>query len=117
MQGEGFGGSLVRAEPPATRRRLVDGSANERMSKPVAARNIGLADEVEQEEFVERFDCCRLGGAGGGCRQFWVERITCYRGALKGQPRLVREKRELFRERGGDCLRDVDPSERGAVGG
>ena len=82
------------------------------MPEPEAPGNVGLADEIQAQQLVERVDRCRLGGSGGRCRQLGIEGISRDGGAFEDEPCLLGEQSELLGERGGDRGRDVDACER-----
>ena len=86
------------------------------MPEPEAPGNVGLADEIQAQQLVERVDRCRLVGSGGRGRQLGIEGVSRDGGALEDEACLLGEQRELLGERGGDRSRDVDAGERRLVG-
>ena len=102
------GDALVRAQPPAARNRLVHGPADERMPEAKAPRNVGVSNEAESKQFVERLHRRRLARLRGGCGQLGLERLARDRGSLEHEARVIREQRELLAQRGCDGRGDVD---------
>ena len=82
------------------------------MAEAEAPGNVGLADEIQAQQLVERVDRCRLGGSGGRGRQLGIEGVSRDGGALEDEACLLGEQSELLGERGGDRSRDVDAAER-----
>ena len=78
------------------------------MPEAEAPGNIGLADEIQAQQFVDRVDRCRLGGSGGRGRQLGIEGVSRDGGALEDEACRFGEQRELLGERGGDRSWDVD---------
>ena len=85
--GERSRGALVRAQPPAARRRLVHGPPNEWMAESEAAWNIGRAHEINGEQLVESVDRLAL-----------VRRRSC--GRQLGLEGIARDGRALNHEAG-----------------
>ena len=106
--GERLGAPLVRAQSPAAGRRLVDRPADERMPEAKAARHLGLSNEVELQQLVQRLERRRLGGRRGGGGKLGFERVAGYRRPLKHEPCAVREKCELLGQRGRNRGRHVE---------
>ena len=111
-EGESLGAAFVRAEPPASGHCFVHRAADERVPEAEAPGNIGLADEIQSQQFVDRVDRCRLGGSGGRCRQLGIEGVSRDGGALEDEACRFGEQRELLGKRGGDRSWDVNASER-----
>ena len=116
-KGERVGAALVRAEPPAAGHCFVHRAADERMPEAEAPGNIGLADEIQAQQLVDRVDRCGLAGSGGRGGQLGIEGVSRDGGALEDEACRPGEQRELLRERGGDRGRDVDAYERRLAAG
>ena len=110
--GQGERTALVRQQPPAAQRALVDGTAHERVTEAEAARDVGVADEVAAQEVVERGHRDLLAHAGRRGGQLGLERVARHRGAREHEARVAGELRELPRERGRDRARDLDAGQR-----
>ena len=107
-----FGTALVCAQSPTTGRRLVHGTADERMPETKAARHFGAPNEVEQEQLVDRFHGGGLRCCGSCCSQLGLEGVAGHRRSLEHPARIVRQKAELLAERCGDGRWNLDAAER-----
>ena len=106
--GERLGASLVRAQSPTAGRRLVDRPSNERMPEAKAARHLGLANEVELQQLVQRLERRRLGSRRGGRGELGLERVAGYRCPLQHEACTVRQESELLGQRGSNRGRHVE---------
>ena len=106
-----LGAALVRAQPPPAGRRLVDGSADERMAETEAPRDVRVAHEVEPEQLVERVERRRLGQLRCGRDELRIERVAGDGRALEHPPCLSGEQSELLGERCGHGGRDLHPAQ------
>ncbi len=77
--GERLGAPLVSAQSPAAGRRLVDGPSNERVPEAKAAGHLGLTNEVELQQLVQRLERRSLGHRRGGRRKLGLERVARHR--------------------------------------
>ena len=107
-----FGTALVCAQSPTTGRRLVGGTADERMPETKPARHFSAPNEVEQEQLVDRFHGGGLRCCGSCCSQLGLEGVAGHRRSLEHPARIVRQKAELLAERCGDGRRNLDAAER-----
>ena len=110
---ERLGGTLVRAEPPASGRRLVDRPAHERMPESEPPGDVRLAHEVESQQLVKRVERRRLASPRRRRGQLGIERIAGHRGTLEHATCPVREQGELLRQRRDHRRRNLRGSERG----
>ena len=107
--------AFVGEQPPAARRRLVDGAADERVAEAEAPRHVGRPDEVAAQQLVQRVDDERRVEAGRGGGQLGLERVARDRRAIERAARIVRQQRELVGQRRGDRTRHLDARERDAA--
>ena len=112
---ERVGAPLVRAEPPAGSRRLVDGATYERMAEAEPSRDVGRAEEIDPEQLVERLHDGRLGQRGRRRRELRLERVTGHRRPFEHETLRVGQQGELFRKSRGDARRNHDPGQRHLV--
>ena len=107
-RGERLGASLVSAQSPTARRRLVDRPPDQRVPKAKAAGDVGLADEVESQQLVQRVERRGLGNRRGGRRKLGLERVAGHRSALQYEAGGIRQKGELLGQCAGDRGRDLE---------
>ena len=79
---ERFGAALVRAQPPAAWRGLVDRPSHERVPEAKAAGHVGMANEVERQQLVESLHGRCLAYRRRGGRQLGLEWVACHRRPL-----------------------------------
>ena len=109
-------GPLVRAEPPAAGRGLVDRPADQRMAEAEAPRDVGGADQVEREQIVERVDRRRLAPTpAAAAGEIGVERVAGHGSALEHAASRRRQQTQLLGQRGDHGRRDLDAAD-GEVG-
>jgi hypothetical protein len=106
--GERLCAPLVRPQPPAASRRLIDSAADERVSEAETSGYVGGTDEIKLQELVDCMHGRRLGCGGGGRRQFWLEWIARHRGSFEDAAAAVGQQSELFGQRGGHRRGDVE---------
>ncbi len=92
-------GPGVSRELPATRRRLEDRAAHERVAEDEAARHRGRTHEIERQELVERREPVGRGQLRDRCREAGFERLAGDGGGIQQRALLPRQGRELLRER------------------
>ena len=95
-------GPGVSRELPATRRRLEDRAAHERVAEDEAPRHRGRTHEIERQERVERREPVGRGQLGDRRREAGVERLAGDGGGIQQRALLPRQGRELLGERRGD---------------
>ena len=94
-------GPGVSRELPATRRRLEDRTAYERVAEDKAPRHRGGTHEIERQERVERGKPVGGGQLGDRRREAVVERLAGDGGGIQQGALLLRQGRELLGERRG----------------
>ena len=111
------GGAPVRRDAPARAERVVDGAPHERVPEREAARVLGRADEVGDDERVERGQ--RVVDLRDGRGQVDLERLAGDRGAVEQPPGVRLERVELAAQRLDDArapARELREEERVAGG-
>ena len=98
--------ALVRAETPAARGRVIDGSPHERVAEAKTTRHVGLAHEVAAQQLVECRERGRLRYRRRGSHQLGLERVTRDGSALEYEAGAGRQQPELLRQGGDDGGRD-----------
>ena len=97
LQGGGRAG--MGGEPPAARRALVDGMADDRVAEREPPRRARRPHERARQQVVQRPQRVRLRDAGGLRRQARLERVADHGGAVEHEPRVWAELRKLGRNR------------------
>ncbi len=95
-RGQSAGASLVCAEPPAGRRRLIDRPTHERMSEAEPARHVGLPNQIEPQELVDGVERRGRRTRRRRRRELGVEGVSGHCGTLEYEPGVVRKTRDLF---------------------
>ena len=90
---------VVRAEPPAAGRRLVDRAAHERVAEAEAAWHVGGADEVAAQQLVERLHRRGLRDAGRCGGQLRARTGRRRRRRPRAPPAVAGQQRQLLAQR------------------
>ena len=88
--------ALVRPQPPTTGRGLVHRAPDKRVPEPEAPGHIGLTDEIELQQLVDRVHRVRFRRVCPRRRQLGLERVTGHRSSFQHTACAVREERELL---------------------
>ena len=109
--GKGRGDALMRTDAPASGGGLVDRAAHDRVTEPEPTWHVGVSDELDPGELVDRLEHVGLAQPGGCASEIDLERIARHRGAVEHTASRRREKRQFLGQRGGDHRGDLHSRE------
>ena len=100
--------SFVGAQTPTSWRSLVDRPPDEWVSEAEPSRNVGLQDDSEAHQLVDRLERRRLDDARGRGCEFRLEGISDDRGSLEHEMRAVGQQGQLLGQCRGDGRRHAE---------